>query len=434
MDIYKRALRTVLATVCTCSAVAGIGMVAAPGSALAAPCLTGSGSSLQSEQQQHWIGLKPLGCAEEVSYKSTSSGKGLTEFGLEGAFELTPVESGTGVLDGFIGTDDAPTTTVLAHTETGAKKADSKAETMPIVAAPIAVILDPPTACKVTTGFKIPNAVLNELWLGKYTEWGTFLTAAGAAHSGTCTAAVTRQVRSDSSGTSFAFKQYLCQINPSGWGKVTNASECESGKEFVVDAATWPGTVSKEHEEGSPLKKVPNEGSKGEANAVFLTPGSVGYVNLANAVSAGFKPYGTGTGQSVTKFWAQIENEAGPPVEDSEPISGTKGNCPTTFGGTIPAIGASWSTVHLAKLGQKGAYPICTFTYDIAWHAAKYLTAELEKEYGGKAAAEAIGAKAKAYFEYMAGGLTGDAAIAEYYSPLPKNVRERAEEIAPEVG
>jgi ABC-type phosphate transport system substrate-binding protein len=422
MDIHKRALRTVLATVCACSAVAGIGMAAAPGSALAAPCLTGSGSSLQGEQQQHWIALKPLGCAEELTYTSTSSGKGLTEFGLEGAFELTPAESGTGSLDGFIGTDDAPTTTALMKTEAGMKKADTKAETMPIVAAPIAIIVHLPSGCSITGTVNISNIHLSDVFAGEEITWAELL---GPAASEGCTGKPMPNARSDASGTSYAFKQYLCQVEPVTWGNI--AKECESGDGLVVDAATWPElhkpTLFK-HLKGT--EEVENKGSAGEVEAVEAEEGSIGYVNQANAAKGNFVASQSG----ATEFWTTVEN-------GEEPVkNGTEGNCPSEYTGGLPTAGASWSAVHLALDTQAGAYPICTLTYDIGWE--KYETTELElpANYNGKTKAKEIGIKAKAYFEYMAG--TGQSHIAEYYSPLPtkgtKNIKTLAASIAKLVG
>src|ERR1700722_1240116 len=57
MDMYLRTSRAVIATLCACCAMAGVGMAVAPGSALAvveekcASELNGTGSSLQKEQQ-----------------------------------------------------------------------------------------------------------------------------------------------------------------------------------------------------------------------------------------------------------------------------------------------------------------------------------------------------------------------------------------------
>lgn len=164
------------------------------------------------------------------------------------------------------------------------------------------------------------------------------------------------------------------------------------------------------------------------------TEGSIGYVNLANAVSAGFEPVGEGAGQSTTEFWLPIEGGAEGSGEVEEPVKeSTKGNCPTSYSfenSTIEteAEKGSWSRVHLAENEEAGAYPLCTFTYDVGW--ASYTGEPLNKEYGSKGAE--VGSTAKAYFEYMTKTGTGKGQndIANYYSPLPGNVQIIAEKIA----
>jgi ABC-type phosphate transport system substrate-binding protein len=438
MGTYDRVRRVALAAVCACSVGAGIGMVAAPGAALAAEgekCkgITGSGSSLQGAQQTKWTGLVNatgflLGKCKEpatnphIEYCSTGSGQGLKEFGMVGenkGEKLLPAEKGCAPkekLDGFVGTDDPPTEELL----TEAKAATTiNAETVPIVAAPVATIFHPPAGCEITSAaFKVPNMVLNKLWLGEYANWKVFLEAIPVTFAGTCEVAIKHMVRSDSSGTSFAFKNYLCQIE--------NAAEaCAKWTGFVTDAPTWPAGTKAETEHGA---KLPNKGSKGEAEAVKEEAGSVGYVNLANAAEAaiGFKAYAA----KSTKFWAQLEGNA---AKFADPANGTKGNCPTTLPKALPAEAtgnpSKWSKVHLANPKDE-KYPLCTLTYDIGWE--KYTVANLEAAavYGSKAMAEETGNTVRAYFEYMGFGKGQEAAnIAEFYSPLPEEVKTAAKTI-----
>jgi ABC-type phosphate transport system substrate-binding protein len=427
MGIYDRASRSALTAICACSAVAGIGMMAAPGSALALEkCtnITGSGSSLQASQQATWEPIAKFPLCEaplpKVKYTATGSGQGLKEFGMVGGKKggiLEPKEAGNkeNKLDGFIGTDDPPTKELLEEAE---KASGAKAEAMPIVEAPVAVIVHPPAGC-IPTGaeFKVSNAVLNKLWLGEYANWKLFLTAVGVTFeektAKACEVAIKHEVRSDGSGTSFAFKNYLCQVEEA-------KEKCPKWKEFVSDAALWPAGTGAltEHEEGG--KKVPNKGSGGEASAVKETAGSVGYVNLANAVEKEVKKYEA----KGTKFWARVQNA-------QEPVSGTQGNCSTTETLTatqkkeVEENPSKWENVHLAK-PTSTAYPVCTFTYDVGW--SSYITATLEKaeNYNGKG--KEVKATAKGYFEYMAG--EGQAHIAKDYTKLSTQVDTIAKTIA----
>jgi ABC-type phosphate transport system substrate-binding protein len=424
MGIYNQARRWAVAVVCTAGAVAGLS-VAAPGAASAA-CITGSGSSLQAEQQTKWTGLFVPVCGA-IEYTSTGSGKGLKEFGIEGT-ELLKTESGNGTkLDAYIGTDDAPTLTELGKTNGGGLTAETTAWTAPVVAAPIAVIVHLPSTCKINKTVTVTGANLSKAFAGEAITWAELFGAGNVE--GTCTGKPMRDVRSDGSGTSFAFKQYLCQVEAAVWG---TGGECESGDGFVVDAATWPAGT-----EAALLKhlnkesvEVENEGSKGVVEAVENEEGSIGYVNLANAAAGGKFVLSVA---NATKFWVNVETSG----KSEDPEKGTKeGNCPTSY--TFPTMAIEteakegmWAKVHFASPSTVNAYPICTFTYDIGWE--NYKTTKLEVEYAGKGTE--VGEAAKEYFEYMTSATEGQlkASIKEYYAPLPtgaKSVRAIAEEIA----
>ncbi len=431
MGIYNRVRRSALTAVCAFGVAAGIGMTVAPVSALAAEkcaATTGSGSSLQGIQQTKWTtGRKLAGCTPEapgITYTSTGSGKALKEWGMPGSV-LVPAEAGGGKLDGFIGTDDPPTEAQLKEAE---KASESKAETVPVVAAPVAMIIHPPANCTATgTEFKINNKVLSEMWIGKYANWKIFLEKAGVTFeekvAKACEVVIIHEVRSDGSGTSYAFKQYLSQIEPNKaeWEKVAN------------DNVEWPaGTKAEtEHEETG---KKPNKGSSGEAKAVFLTAGSVGYVNTADAIAAGFVKYAA----KGTTFWAKTQDNGTEEVgaKGAEPIIGTEGNCPAKVtAATVLPKGTDnpplWANVHLGhpNTEEAGTYSLCTFTYDVAWN--KYTTTILNgaTNYNGKGAE--IGSTVKQYFSFMVSATEGQAKanIAADYSKLPGAVQKVAAEI-----
>jgi len=454
MDMYLRMRRAVIATVCACSAVAGVGMAAGPGSALALPvvncaAITGSGSSLQAEQQTLWTSLvgtvgfllKINKLTEEcspgnpaISYTATSSGKGLAEFGA-GTSVLEPKEAGNAALklDAYIGTDDPPTKAQLGEMKVAAGTA---AWTTAVVAAPIAMIVHLPSGCEVTTTeVPIPNKVLNEAWLGKFANWKTFLTAIETANGLKFKEATAKvscegspvllEVRSDNSGTSYAFKQYLCQFEIASWQ--VPAKGCEQDGEFINDSKKWPAAVSETHKAG-----ILNEKGKGEVEAVEEEPGSLGYANLADAVKGKFtsflkKPVG------ASIFWAQVENATA--AREPEGATAGTGNCTATYtfptGVEAEAKKGEWEKVHYGNPAATTGYQICTFTYDVGWE--NYLVTNLEKDYGGTLkAAEETGNTAQGYFEYMVRSTEGQAAtaIAPDYNALPANVDKVAVEDA----
>jgi ABC-type phosphate transport system substrate-binding protein len=457
MGIYARVRHLALVAICASGLVAGIGMAAAPGSALAAKvkcvAVTGSGSSLQAEQQTKWTGIVnpatfvlKVGTANEceafankVTYTATSSGQGLEEFGLQEnaatkKFEVNKTKSGNGTtLDAFVGTDDPPTEAALKEAATAS---GTSALVVPTVAAPVAIVLHPPVGClNLTYPLNIPNSELSSVF-SKTLTWDKVLLQSGATidelTAGACSSNVLVEVRSDASGTSFATKQYLCQVNSTTWG---SGGACESGDGFVSDAVSWPGTVDTTHIEGG--KSVENKGSKGEAEAVKLTAGSIGYVNLANAVQAGFLPtiHKPTLAAQHLLIVATVQNKE-EPVKTTE---NTKGNCPTSYtfaaGVKVEAEASKWAKVHLANAeAPSGAYPLCTFTYDVGWANYKATVLEGVANYNGLGTE--TGATAQGYFEYMTktGASEGQGNVENYYSPLPTSVQTVAEVVAKKVG
>lgn len=477
MRIMNRVRRTALATIGGSAVLASVALMA-PGSASAvvvncASPLNGTGSSLQKEQQLlKWIpaaeaitGLKndgtnecgKAGLAEKIviKYAPEGSGAGLTEFGLEGLFELTPALGIGAKLDGFIGTDDPPTAGQIAEAlKVVAKHAGTDPAAIAVAAAPVALIFHLPEGCELAAASKEPNVTqkdVEELWLKKGMSWKKLLetdgkaklteTAAKLCASVAETEAAKAEVRSDGSGTSYAFKQWLCQVSgASATWSLLGAGNCEedtTAGAFINDSKEWPAAVNKSEEFLEGGVKKPNEKGSGEALSVCETVNSFGYANTADA--AANCPFAAGKAGS-TKFWVKVENgelEAGEPVFE-DPITGTgAGNCSSTFALTAAQLTAAekgeWETVHMAAgvgLGHKiTGYPICTLTYDVGWES--YVTTELQKEYGGLVPAEEVGASALAYFWWLLEPTGGQLAanIEKFFAPDPVEVREASQAV-----
>jgi phosphate transport system substrate-binding protein len=86
--------------------------------------------------------------------------------------------------------------------------------------------------------------------------------------------------RSDGSGTTFIFTNYLAKVSTEWKGKVGNAT-----------SVNWPGDVG-------------GKGNEGVANSVKQIPGSIGYIELAYA-------------EQNKIFYAQLRNKAGKFIEPS---------------------------------------------------------------------------------------------------------------------
>ena len=407
--------------------------------------VTGSGSTLQTKQQEEWTtkwaeaGSPKCSAIVSVGYNKgvlggIGSGQGLKEWGMPGK-KLEPALSSYESLDGFVGTDDPPSRTLLLE---GKEASESWVLTVPVVAAPVAVIVHLPVnevegagKChyEAPAKLEVTQKLLNELWAGKFKNWEEVLkdwkfpvVSAGCAEK-----EIKHKVRSDSSGTSYAFKLWLCQIE----GGRTKCPTWEEKPEILSDAAVWPAGTKAETKTGA----NENKGSSGEIKAVEETAGSVGYVNFANAESeGGFVKYKAGE----LKFWLKIENKPG---EFTEPGTSTgAGNCPTTLTAVqkeeLPTIKAGEDTAEWEKFDlsstavEEGKYAGCTLTYDEAWE--KYLTTLLKAAaaYGSEALAEETANTVKNYLLWVIGGTAGEGqtVIASGYTKLPSEVQKKAKE------
>jgi ABC-type phosphate transport system substrate-binding protein len=440
MSIYERARRLALASLCCCGLMVVSGAALVPSFASAAnPCdpTTGSGSSLQSAAQlkltaafEVWQGNLCEG-SKSIVYTATGSGQGLEEFGMFNGKVLLPGKSGNGKkLDGFVGTDEPPSEEKI---KSGKEASGTNPITVPVLSAPITVIFHLPTECKITVAtWKVPNQELDLLFRHQQT-WTQFAAQIGATATGAgCSAKPIVEVRSDNSGTSFAFKQYMSQIKQSVW------------TEFVNNEPTWPKeTQAKTFHTETQQKPViiENHGSGGEAQAVVLTPNSIGYVNAADAVGNGIKAWHNNQDKV---FWGQVQSngiadQEIEEVETAEPLKTpnqikTVGNCPPgtyTFSQLklerqAKASPPEWGGVELANTKTPGFYPLCTFTYDVAWE--NYTAAKLEAAGAYAGFGKQVGNTTKEYLKFLLKEGQKDIGngLPEFYSPLPGNIQKVA--------
>jgi ABC-type phosphate transport system substrate-binding protein len=462
MSRHHRYRRFVALAACVGStaAVAALGS-AAPALATVTCAEPGfaSGSSLQSTAQTSvWLGetgwpahsscsVKPT--KTTITYTKSSSGEGLNEFGNNSGV-LTPKEDPTAfgsgspykdiegeVLDNYVGTDDAPTTEQLGEAWTAAGAKALAEITLPVAQAPVAVLWSLPAGCKVEEGSQVDinNATLGQPWEGtnpkngtdpggieehestlgvKYpaNTWGAYLLQLGyvevavgppaagqfVSEGGACNTAIKAQVRSTESGTSFAFKNYLKQINHNPWQTYAN------------DFVAWPSPLVVQEDGG-----VKNKSGGNLASNTAGTPGSVGYANTADAAGNGAfssKVTETKFGGSAEHqiVWAQIQNNgtstSGATYEN--PLVGVSNvaNCETSK--LIPTDQAfpysytdSWFGVvatdpNIANDAGPADYPICALTFDLVWH--HYSNTKL---YGKTVEAEEMANTTHDYFEYL---------------------------------
>jgi ABC-type phosphate transport system substrate-binding protein len=287
---------------------------------------------------------------------------------------------------------------------------------------------------------------------------------------GGCGQEITAQVRAAESGTSYAFKTYLAQVNHEVWGEFANDFVQWPTKSDVKDEDPITSTSS----EVSPPELESEKGGQLAENTA-ANPGSVGYTNTADAVKSGTftesaksSSFGTGKVEEVVEeevenkaktgkvkikvlksvaakslsheiLWGQIQNNGtGAATETSDyanplvPASKTT-ECETEK--LVPGDSAfpysykdTWAgtTSTDPSIHSIGAadYPICALTYDLAWH--HYGNKNL---YGpGKTVlAEEMANTAKDFLEYVTGQGQIDI-LGSYYSSFPSAMRAHIHE------
>jgi phosphate transport system substrate-binding protein len=171
-------------------------------------------------------------------------------------------------------------------------------------------------------GLKLTGPLLADIYLGKITHWNDKRIKKLNGGLKLPSLKITPVFRSDSSGTSWNFTDYLSSISKAWKSK--------------VGVGTQPNFPT----------GIGGRGSSGLAGAVSRTDGGIGYVDVAYSLKNGLK-------------FAKIQNKAG-----KFQLPGLRGIAAAAA--TIKRVPKSGelSIVNPPK-SQKLAYPICTFTYVI---------------------------------------------------------------------
>ena len=177
-------------------------------------------------------------------------------------------------------------------------------------------------------GLNLSGKDLADIYLGKITNWNS--PEIKDANKGVNIPSLPIVVihRSDGSGTSFIFTDYLTKVNPDWASKVGKAS-----------AVNWPAGLG-------------GKGSEGVAGLVKQTPGAIGYVELAYAK------------QNNMPF-ANIQNKSGKYITPTLEATTLASNV------TIPAD----TKVSITNTDNPKGYPISGFTWALIYK---------EQNYGGR--------------------------------------------------
>jgi phosphate transport system substrate-binding protein len=273
-------------------AAASVVVMAAP---LAAQDLTGAGATFPFPIYSKWFSDYATLKGVKINYQSIGSGGGIRQLS-EGTVDF--------------GASDAP----MSDAELA--KAKGPILHIPTVLGAVVVTYNVP---EITKTLRLDGTTLANIFLGQITKWNDSRIA--ALNPGLKLPATDILVvhRSDGSGTSYVFTDYLASVSPS-W-----ATKPGKGKDVQ-----WPVGLG-------------GKGNEGVAGQVKQLPGSIGYIELAYAKQNKL-PY------------ADIKNASGQFVT------------PTIEAVTAAAAAAKLPEntdyrVSIVNAAGKGAYPISSFTW-----------------------------------------------------------------------
>lgn len=337
----RRSILVLILSACTMAACGGNTPEpsGAPGPSTQRLQINGAGATFPYPIYSKWFSeYNKIHPEIEINYQSIGSGGGIRQLIAETV---------------FFGATDGP------MTDEQLKMAPGPVVHMPTVLGAVVPVYNVPDA---GTELKFSGAVLADIYLGKVKKWND--PAIVKLNPGVTLPAtdITVVHRSDGSGTTFIFVDYLSKVSPAFQSTVG-----------VNTSVMWPVGVG-------------GKGNEGVSGLVSQTPGSIGYVELIYAL------------QNKLPF-AAVQNAGGEFIKASpdavtKAASAAAANMPADF------------RVSITNAGGAGAYPISSFTWILLYEMPKDV------------------ARSKAMVDFMTWALTDGQTFATElgYAPLPPAV------------
>ena len=266
-----------------------------------------------------------------------------------------------------------------------------------------------------------------EVWNGDsaHDQWSEIFPELGSDPD--CTGFITRVVRFDDSGTSFAFKDFLDRVNP--------ARNWDPGFTTGPDTRNWPNASlgpradcpgSPTGPQGAHLTSGCANGNGSLTQKLLATDGSVGYSDIATARTNGLAitPTASAASRDDDVYWTQVTNQSGQFVEGTEDpngfmTTGQKGaNCHSTQFVNVPASTlGDWSTTSGAD--SPTGWVICTLTYGLVFDDYK---GPYSLQGCGDACEEQKARSVKDYWESIVSDSGQEVLFQNDYAELPTSI------------
>lgn len=230
----------------------------------------------------------------------------------------------------------------------------------------------------VPSGLRLTGDVVGQIFLGTIQRWNDAKIADLNPGVALPEKPITCFVRSDSSGTTFTFTDYLWRTGDA-WANAMGSAATKS--------PDWTKSTAN-------VQKA--NGNDQVGGSVRQTGNSIGYVELAFV-------------KALKLNAAQLKNKAG---EWVAPTTDGAAKAAAAAAGALPDPAGDWSKVSISNADGSGSYPVSTFTYMLVF-------AKLS-DYGGKWNADQM----NAFRNWLWWGLhDGQADAGELgYAPLPAGV------------
>ncbi len=193
----------------------------------------------------------------------------------------------------------------------------------------------------ITAGLKLTGEVIADIFLGKITNWNDPRIASLNPEIELPNREILVVHRSDGSGTTYVFSEYLSTVSRDWAEKVGKGT-----------ALNWPIGLG-------------GKGNEGVAGLIYQNPYSIGYIELTYA--------------KIQKLpIAQVKNQAGNFIEPS--LESTKAAAASAMP-KLPKGSESWSKVSIVNAPGANSYPISSLSYLLVYK-------DQEDQAKGKALAE----------------------------------------------
>ena len=200
-------------------------------------------------------------------------------------------------------------------------------------------------------GLKLTGEIIADIYLGKIIRWNDQQIIQINPQLDLPDQEIVVAKRSDGSGTTFVFTDYLSVVSPEFYEEV--------GKGKSVPWSTKKGPAGNDVSTGPAAA-----GNEGVAGIVRSTPYSIGYVELAYAFQTGMS-------------FAFVQNADG--TAFIEPTLETISAASVGVADSLPAADGDWSNVTLVNAPGPNSYPIASFTYLLLYNDISQSTKSLEE-------------------------------------------------------